>query len=444
MYFHENVRDAIKANNLKALAALLKKGIDLKHDFKRGWTALHLASRAGHVGIVKVLLDYGAEVNATTNLWKTPLDEAIHARQDAAADLLREQGGKRGLEVSLQGAIAAGNLAWVKKHLAAGADLNALTLGELPLGLALARRQWDVAQYLLRKKADVTRTQVEGDTALHVALESGAPESLLKAIVRSGADVNAPNKHGESPLSIAARAEDESAVRFLLAHGANPKTGGVDEVSPVSAALDNDNHDLARLLIDQGAKATLHQAARCGHLPTVQKLVRAGADLEATNDSWDAQTPLLIAVHNSHPEIVEFLLESKADPNVQESFRAGADTPLHLAVKQSSAKMLKLLLAAGADPDSQNSERLTPLEQAKQRGNSHLVHLMEAHLDRDRRDKAVEQLFTIHKVAELLSVDELFVLNLIKAGKLRELRLNPETVRIPESALGRYLSSLEA
>jgi len=82
--------------------------------------------------------------------------------------------------------------------------------------------------------------------------------------------------------------------------------------------------------------------------------------------------------------------------------------------------MLKLLLAAGADPDTENAQHLTPLEMPKQRGNSHLVHLMEAHLDRNLRDKAVEQLYTTHKVAELLCEDEGFVLNLIKSGKLRQ------------------------
>lgn len=347
------------------------------------------------------------------------------------------------MEISFQGAIVAGNLAFVKKHLAGGADLNGLTLGELPLCLALARRQWDVAKYLLSKKPDVTRTQAEGDTALHVAVESGAPNTLLKAILRLGADVNAANKYGQRPVALAARAGDESAVQFLISNGANPKAGGVGENSPVTEALNQDNHELARFLIDQGAKSTLHQAARCGHLPQVQRLVREGADIEAI-DSWDDRTPLLVAVSNNYPEIVEFLLESKADPNVQDHFRCGADTPLHEAVKQSSARILKLLLASGADPDAQNAERLTPLELAKQRGNSHLVHLMEARLDRNRRDKAVEQLYTIHKVAELLSVDEIFVVNLIKGGKLREMKLNPETVRIPESSLGRYLSTLEA
>lgn len=237
MIFHNNLRDAIKASDQKSVTAILKKGVNLQETFTKGWSALHLASKAGNLDIVRVLLDYGAAVNATTELWRTPLDEAVHFRHEPVADLLRQQGGKRGIEITLQGAIASGNLAWVKKHLAAGAELNHLALGELPLGLALARRQWDIAKYLLSKKPDVTRTQSEGDTPLHIAVENCAPQSLLKVILRLGADVNALNKYGQSPLSLAARVEDEAAVKFLIAHGANPKSGGVDDISPVSEAL---------------------------------------------------------------------------------------------------------------------------------------------------------------------------------------------------------------
>jgi excisionase family DNA binding protein len=69
---------------------------------------------------------------------------------------------------------------------------------------------------------------------------------------------------------------------------------------------------------------------------------------------------------------------------------------------------------------------------------------MEAHLDRKLREKSVDQLYTVHKVAELLSVDEAFVQNLIRSGKLRQLKLDLETVRVPESSLSRYLSWLQA
>ena len=125
----------------------------------------------------------------------------------------------------------------MKKHLSAGADLNKSTRDELPLSLALNRRQWDVVSYLLRKKPDVTRTQADGDTALHIAVENRASESLLKTILRLEADINSVNEFGQSPLSLAARA---------------PRHVGPD--------------------ISGGMTALLY-AAREGHLDTVRALV---------------------------------------------------------------------------------------------------------------------------------------------------------------------------
>ena len=54
----------------------------------------------------------------------------------------------------------------------------------------------------------------------------------------------------------------------------------------------------------------------------------------------------------------------------------------------------------------------------------------------------MEDLYTVHKVAELLSVEEAFVLNLVKTGKLRQVNLDAETVRIPPGSVARLLASL--
>lgn len=171
-----------------------------------------------------------------------------------------------------------------------------------------------------------------------------------------------------------------------------------------------------------------------------------GADLNEIEDK-SSQPPLMSAVFNNWYEMAEMLLESGADPNAQtpvyygRQYVSGGDTALHWAVRDRSAKMVKLLLAFGAEPDVQDAQGLSALETAKRNENTHLVQVMETHLDRKRSEKAVEQLYTINKVTELLSVDEAFVLNLIKAGKLKRLELDAITVRIPAGSLARYLAS---
>ncbi len=96
----------------------------------------------------------------------------------------------------------------------------------------------------------------------------------------------------------------------------------------------------------------------------------------------------------------------KFDPvSDRRNFTTIKNTALHHAVYCGSSRMVKLLLSHGADPDIQDAKALSPLEIAKRRGNTHLVNLMEGHLERKQTEKALQQLYTVHKVAELLSVE---------------------------------------
>jgi excisionase family DNA binding protein len=136
-----------------------------------------------------------------------------------------------------------------------------------------------------------------------------------------------------------------------------------------------------------------------------------------------------------------------------ESFRGehgmlGGNTSLHQAVFKGSAKIIKLLLAHGADPDISNAGGTSPIELARFKDRMHLVNLMETHLDKKlilaATENGIEQLYPIRKVAELLSVDDSFVLELIKSRKITCLKLDDKTHRIPAGSVQRYLAKLGA
>jgi cytohesin len=378
-------------------------------------------------------------------LWETPVDVAPN---QPAVEVLRKHGGKAGPEACLHSAVFRGNMKWVKRHVTSGTDLNALSGGELPLCLALRRNNLEATRYLLRKKPDVRAKEADGETALHVAARCSASPEMITALIRAGGDVDALDEDGDTPLCCAAYAGNSAAVEFLIKHGVDTEGHARQYARALACAVEGDHFEIARFLIDQGARPSIHQAAKCGHLAAVRKLIQEGVDLNQPSKDWDKDAPLALAVSNDWPEIVELLLESGAEPNLQEERHYGrdsvygGDTALHHAVYCGSARMVKLLLAHGADPDIQDAEGLSPLEIAKRRGNTHLVHVMEAHLDRKQTEKALEQLYTVHKLAELLSVEEAFVLNLVKTGKLRQIKLDAETVRIPASSVARFLASL--
>ncbi len=184
-----------------------------------------------------------------------------------------------------------------------------------------------------------------------------------------------------------------------------------------------------------------------GHLAKTRQLLSEGADVQEDDDQC-VNSPMGVAIWDDSVEMVHLLLEFGANPNEQEPIRQsadgawGGDTPLHDAVRKGSVKMVKLLLSRGADPDIQNAERLSPLELAKRRDQTHLAHLMEVQIDRSLVGEAVDQLYTIGKVAELLSVEEAFVTKLLNEGKLRQVKLDANMTRIPASSLRKYIAKL--
>ena len=121
------------------------------------------------------------------------------------------------------------------------------------------------------------------------------------------------------PLIDAAKAGDASAVRALLAAGA--------EVDQAQA---------------DGATA-LHWAAYREDFETAALLIRAGAGVDKANDL--GVTPLLLACANGHAELVEALLAAGADPDAA---RPSGETPLMAASRAGSVAAADSLLRRGA------------------------------------------------------------------------------------------------
>jgi ankyrin repeat protein len=144
----------------------------------------------------------------------------------------------------------------------------------------------------------------------------------LRALLKQGADVNAAEGDGTTPLHWAARAGDAELVQMLAYAGANVKA-------------------TTRL----GAYTPLMMAAQAGHPAVVAALIAAGSDLKAT--STTGTTPLMFAAQSGDTRSVTLLLESGADVNAKET--AMGQTPLMFAAAADRVDVVRLLLANGAD-----------------------------------------------------------------------------------------------
>ncbi|XP_065565795.1 putative ankyrin repeat protein RF_0381 [Artemia franciscana] len=111
---------------------------------------------------------------------------------------------------------------------------------------------------------------------LHLAVKKGSAD-VCNLLIKSGAELDATNVCGKTPLGTAIKTSNLDLVKFLLNRGANPNCG-----------------------------ECLHHAVKEGRADICKLLIGFGAKLDARNANKD--TPLHVAVRNNNLELVKFLL----------------------------------------------------------------------------------------------------------------------------------------
>ena len=109
----------------------------------------------------------------------------------------------------------------------------------------------------------------------------------------------------------------------------------------------------------------LHFAANEGDLPRVKRLIDAGYDVNAFDDSL-RYTALHHAAKGEFLEVAQYLLAQGADVNAHDLDTIG-ETPLGAVAQSCSVDMARLLLDAGADPTIEGWMRLTAIDRARER-----------------------------------------------------------------------------
>jgi ankyrin repeat protein len=159
----------------------------------------------------------------------------------------------------------------------------------------------------------------------------------------------------ESPVADAAQLGQRSAVRTLLAQGADVNTARADGMTALHWAAWRGDAELAQMLLYAGANVgattrlgsytPLHLAARNGHANVVEVLLKAGADSKVTDSH--GTTALMLAAESGVTQSVAALLQHGADVNQKESVRG--ETALMFAAAYDRQDVVKLLLVHGAD-----------------------------------------------------------------------------------------------
>ncbi|KAK0506909.1 hypothetical protein JMJ35_010609 [Cladonia borealis] len=175
--------------------------------------------------------------------------------------------------------------------------------------------------------------------------------------------VKSKDNDDQTPLCSAVQRNNVDKVKLLLDRGVNIESKDNNNQTPLWWAARNNQIDMVRLLLYRGAdvnskdknnQTPLWWAARNSNMAMVKLLLERGANIESKDKN--NQTLLSTAVLNNNVDMVKLLLDRGADVGSQDDDQ----TPLGSAARSSNEDMFKLLLNAGANVESNDNNDQTP------------------------------------------------------------------------------------
>lgn len=240
------------------------------------------------------------------------------------------------------------------KHLmlaATGVMAVGPALADSPLADALQKGRRDVALELIAKGADVNAAQPDGSTPLHWAAYK-LDKELVQKLLDRGAKTDATNRYGSSPIAEAVKAANVDLVKVFLDAGADVEAPNAD------------------------GETLLMLAARTGSTSVSKLLLDRGADVNA-REGWRAQTALMWAAEGAYAELTQLLIDHGADVHTRAAendwgvqitsepraqYRpTGGLTPLLYAARSGCGACVSAIVAAGEDIDRPTPDSVTAL-----------------------------------------------------------------------------------
>ncbi|XP_077977660.1 uncharacterized protein LOC144433226 [Glandiceps talaboti] len=302
--------------HVKVVSVLLECGANPNLSDKTGLTPLHLACQSGHATIAVMLLDLHADINARDKYGRTPLHLAAINGRKAVTEVL------------------------VKRE----ADVNVVPM-----------------ETVSKKYGNVYQNPWQGLTPLHCASDWGHA-GVVSVMINSKADVDFRDTvFGRTPLHMAAVKGHRVVTNLLIKAGADLDAEAIILVGMIWGSL----------VQNPWPNCTAIQcAAYWGHQDVVLSLVKAGADI-STRDSEYGGTPLHLACVKGHMGVVKALFERKVDINAKADMKVDKlcgsvfntvwqkCTPLHCATFCGHKNIVQFLLQRGAYVYCHDSEGKT-------------------------------------------------------------------------------------
>uniref|UniRef100_A0A2K5MIJ9 Tetratricopeptide repeat, ankyrin repeat and coiled-coil containing 2 n=1 Tax=Cercocebus atys TaxID=9531 RepID=A0A2K5MIJ9_CERAT len=362
--------------NIKVSRLLILGGANINYrtEVLNNAPILCVQSHLGYTEMVALLLEFGANVDASSESGLTPLGYAAAAGYLSIVVLLCKKRAKvdhldKNGQCALVHAALRGHLEVVKFLIQCDWTMAGQQQGvfkkshaiQQALIAAASMGYTEIVSYLLdlpeKDEEEVERAQINsfdslwGETALTAAAGRGKLE-VCRLLLEQGAAVAQPNRRGAVPLFSTVRQGHWQIVDLLLTHGADVNMADKQGRTPLMMAASEGHLGTVDFLLAQGASIALMDkegltalswACLKGHLSVVRSLVDNGAATDHADKN--GRTPLDLAAFYGDAEVVQFLVDHGA---MIEHVDYSGMRPLDRAVGCRNTSVVVTLLKKGA------------------------------------------------------------------------------------------------
>lgn len=380
---------ALKNCDLDFLRYLVKRTEDTQVISKRGNDdSLVLASELRYgdtpraLEIAKILINYGADINAIDTKGNTPFYISISSNPGLARLLLQHGADvhkkSNNGQTTLMAAARNHDAELVNFLLEKGIDVNAQDnegMTALMAGLGTGQlNDVKITSQLLKAGADVNlKINDLGVTALHRAASGGIPENI-QLLIGAGAEVEAKTNELLSPLHYAAYHHQVSAAEELLKNGAEVEAKSSQGWTPLASALMSERFDptkIVKLLVNNGADINAKSKNNWTILHFI--IQKIGTYQVHGMETTPAQ---IEKVDNALRALAEWAISNGANVNLKDSFSI---TPLVYAMIRKDRHLVLLLIKNGADVNLKSLHGKTPLSLAVRAKSETMAEILRQH-----------------------------------------------------------------
>lgn len=432
----------------------------------KGDTPLSLAIKNGNADMVRLFLEKG-DCTPDSTVYRMPI--ALYAYSEGRAEVMKiivEKGAKLETYSSngytlLNYAVKKNDLATVQYLASKGASLETTYNSMTPLLYSVQLGNYKVMQFLIDSGADVTRTDQEGMSVLHILAAGKNNGKTISGMNIPDKLLNKKDREGRPPIVVAVINKRWDSVKALTDKGADTGYTDTEGRSLLFMSLEGGSYETVSMFMDKGLSIT--RANSRGVTPLhltaglkgknwdalMLKIIQSGADVNAGDDSGGSAAGMAIDSGNAPGFRILCdnglnlnFMEKGSEPLVMYAYRknqkvimneliqrgaslaardSAGNTMLHAAAEKNDTAFFKSMQQGSYDLNIKNSLGKTPLLVAVEKGSVAFAQLLIAdreHLDLGARDN--QGMSLLHYLAPLKGGDKLLAMVEADQGMVRQ------------------------